>query len=87
MLCLSVYFRTNVRSTLGKLKLKRYDKIELPTSVIDLQKVIDSRLPLIRIEELLIGVLRETPPKVPVGLTPSIMSATFTSSILTEYAG
>ena len=40
----------------GKLKLKRYDKIVLPPSVTALQKVINSRLPLIRIEQLLMEV-------------------------------
>ena len=40
----------------GKLKLKRYDKVSVPTSVATLQKVIDSRLPLIRIEQLLMEV-------------------------------
>lgn len=40
----------------GKLKLKRYDKIALPPSVAVLQKVINSRLPLIRIEQLLMEV-------------------------------
>ena len=40
----------------GKLKLKRYDKIALPPAVITLQKVINSRLPLIRIEQLLMEV-------------------------------
>ena len=37
----------------GKLALKRYDKITLPPSVTTLQKVIDARLPMIRIEQLL----------------------------------
>jgi TnpA family transposase len=40
----------------GKLKLKRYDKIALPPAVAILQKVIDSRLPSIRIEQLLMEV-------------------------------
>jgi len=40
----------------GKLRLKRYDKIALPPSVAILQKVINSRLPLIRIEQLLMEV-------------------------------
>jgi TnpA family transposase len=40
----------------GKIKLKRYDKVSVPTSVATLQKVIDSRLPLIRIEQLLMEV-------------------------------
>jgi TnpA family transposase len=37
----------------GKLKLKRDDKVFLPAAVTALQKVIDTRLPLIRIEQLL----------------------------------
>lgn len=40
----------------GKLKLQRYDKIVLPPSVTTLQKVINARLPLIRIEQLLLEV-------------------------------
>ena len=40
----------------GKLKLKRYDRIALPPGVTTLQKVIDSRMPLIRIERLLMEV-------------------------------
>jgi TnpA family transposase len=40
----------------GKLKLKRYDKIALPPAVTTLQKVIESRLPSIRIEQLLMEV-------------------------------
>jgi TnpA family transposase len=40
----------------GKLKLKRYDRIALPPSVTALQKIIDSRLPSIRIEQLLMEV-------------------------------
>jgi len=40
----------------GKLKLKRYDKIALPPSVTTLQKVINARLPFIRIEQLLMEV-------------------------------
>jgi TnpA family transposase len=44
----------------GKLKLKRYDKIALPPSVPLLQKVIESRLPSIRIEQLLMEVDRLT---------------------------
>ena len=36
--------------------MKRYDKIALPSSVTSLQKVIDSRLPSIRIEQLLMEV-------------------------------
>ena len=44
----------------GKLKLKRYDKVVLPASVTTLQKVIDARLPSIRIEQLLMEVDRLT---------------------------
>jgi TnpA family transposase len=44
----------------GKLKLKRYDKIALPPSVPILQKVIEARLPSIRIEQLLMEVDRLT---------------------------
>lgn len=44
----------------GKLKLKRYDKIALPPSVATLQKVIDARLPSIRIEQLLMEVDQRT---------------------------
>lgn len=40
----------------GKLKLKHYDKVALPPSVTTLQKVIDSRLPSIRVEQLLMEV-------------------------------
>jgi len=40
----------------GKLKLKRYDKLELPDKVNPLQKVIDANLPTIRIEKLLMEV-------------------------------
>ncbi|MCB1713809.1 MAG: Tn3 family transposase [Candidatus Competibacteraceae bacterium] len=40
----------------GKLQLKRYDKIALPPVVTTLQKVINARLPLIRIEQLLMEV-------------------------------
>ena len=40
----------------GKLKLKRYDKVPVPDAVATLQKVIDSRLPSIRIEQLLMEV-------------------------------
>jgi TnpA family transposase len=40
----------------GKLKLKRDDKIALPPAVTALQKVINARLPLIRIEHLLMEV-------------------------------
>lgn len=40
----------------GHLKLKREDKLALPPAVTTLQKVIDTRLPLIRIEQLLLEV-------------------------------
>jgi TnpA family transposase len=40
----------------GKLKLKRDDKVAVPPSVTTLQKVINARLPLIRIEQLLMEV-------------------------------
>ena len=40
----------------GKLKLKRYDKIAIPPAVATLQKVIDARMPSIRIEQLLMEV-------------------------------
>ncbi|UBF30112.1 Tn3 family transposase (plasmid) [Kovacikia minuta CCNUW1] len=40
----------------GKLKLRRYDKVAVPDAVATLQKVIDSRLPSIRIEQLLMEV-------------------------------
>jgi len=40
----------------GKLTLKRDDKVVLPAAVTVLQKVIDTRLPLIRIEQLLLEV-------------------------------
>jgi len=36
--------------------LKRYDKIVVPPAVTTLQKVINARLPLIRIEQLLMEV-------------------------------
>lgn len=39
-----------------KLKLKRYDKVAVPAAVATLQKVIDARLPSIRIEQLLMEV-------------------------------
>ena len=42
----------------GQLKLRRYDKVALPSSIITLQKIIDARLPTIRIEQLLIEVDR-----------------------------
>jgi TnpA family transposase len=44
----------------GKLKLKRDDKVSVPASVAALQKVIDTRLPLIRIEQLLLEVDQRT---------------------------
>uniref|UniRef100_UPI001F02CEC4 Tn3 family transposase n=1 Tax=Xenorhabdus sp. Sc-CR9 TaxID=2584468 RepID=UPI001F02CEC4 len=44
----------------GKLKLKRYDKADIPQEVKKLQKVIDASMPSIRIEQLLIEVDRET---------------------------
>ena len=40
----------------GKLKLKRDDKVVVPPSVTAVQKMIDARLPLIRIEQLLMDV-------------------------------
>ena len=40
----------------GKLKLKRDDRIAVPPAVTTLQKVINARLPLIRIEQLLLEV-------------------------------
>lgn len=40
----------------GRLILKRYDKIALPPAVTALQKLIDARLPVIRIEQLLMEV-------------------------------
>ncbi len=44
----------------SKLRLKRYDKVELPPTVTALQKLIDARLPCIRIEQLLVEVDRLT---------------------------
>ena len=44
----------------GNLKLKRYDKVSIPPDVATLQKVIDARLPSIRIEQLLMEVDRLT---------------------------
>ena len=44
----------------GKLKLKRDDKLALPASVNRLQKAIDSHMPLVRIEQLLMEVDRLT---------------------------
>lgn len=44
----------------GKLKLKRYDKITISPTVSALQKVINARLPSIRIEQLLVEVDRLT---------------------------
>ncbi len=40
----------------GNLKLKRYDKVAVPPSVSTLQKLMDDRLPSIRIEQLLMEV-------------------------------
>ncbi|MEM9449538.1 MAG: Tn3 family transposase [Cyanobacteria bacterium P01_E01_bin.6] len=40
----------------GKLNLKRYDKVAVPPAVATLQKLIDARLPSIRIEQLLMEV-------------------------------
>src|SRR5205823_10396267 len=40
----------------GKLQLKRYDKVAVPAAVTTLQKVIEARLPMIRIEQLLMDV-------------------------------
>jgi TnpA family transposase len=40
----------------GKLKLKRYDRIAIPPAVAILQKVIDARMPSVRIEQLLMEV-------------------------------
>lgn len=55
-------FKTDDFATIqsGKLKLKRYDKIALPTTVTKLQKFIDANMPPIRIEQLLIEVDRFT---------------------------
>jgi TnpA family transposase len=44
----------------GKLKLKRDDKVVVPPPVTAVQKMIDARLPLIRIEQLLMDVDRLT---------------------------
>ncbi|KIE04653.1 Transposase, TnpA family, partial [Candidatus Jidaibacter acanthamoeba] len=44
----------------GKLNLKRDDKAEIPDKVKQLQKVIDSRMPIIRIEQLLVEVDQQT---------------------------
>lgn len=44
----------------GKLKLKKYDKAEIPDAVWALQKVIDASMPSIRIEQLLIEVDKQT---------------------------
>jgi hypothetical protein len=44
----------------GKLKLKRDDKVIVPPAVTAVQKMIDTRLPLIRIEQLLMEVDRLT---------------------------
>ena len=40
----------------SQLKLKRQEKVEVPREVVTLQKIIDARLPSIRIEELLVQV-------------------------------
>lgn len=44
----------------GKLKLKKYDKADIPASVAQLQKIIDTSMPSIRIEQLLMEVDHET---------------------------
>lgn len=44
----------------GNLKLKRYDKAEMPEAVTKLQKVIDASMPSIRIEQLLMEVDQQT---------------------------
>ena len=44
----------------GKLQLKRYDQVPVPASVTTLQKVVDARLPMIRIEQLLLEIDRST---------------------------
>lgn len=44
----------------GGLKLKKYDKAEIPDAVTKLQKVIDASIPTIRIEQLLMEVDQET---------------------------
>jgi len=44
----------------GDLKLKKYDKAEIPEAVSQLQKVIDASMPSIRIEQLLIEVDGQT---------------------------
>jgi hypothetical protein len=44
----------------NKLKLRKYDKAEIPDNVIKLQKTIDSSMPSIRIEQLLMEVDKET---------------------------
>jgi len=44
----------------GKLKLKRDDKAKIPDNVTKLQKLIDSSMPTIRIEQLLMEVDKET---------------------------
>jgi Tn3 transposase DDE domain len=44
----------------GKLKLKRYAKVAVPAAVTTLQKVMEARLPMMRIEQLLMEVDRLT---------------------------
>jgi len=44
----------------GALKLKKYDKADIPAAVGQLQNVIDSSMPSIRIEQLLMAVDQET---------------------------
>ncbi len=44
----------------SKLKLRKYDKAEIPDGVLKLQKTIDSSMPSIRIEQLLMEVDKET---------------------------
>jgi TnpA family transposase len=44
----------------GNLKLKKYDRAEIPEAVTRLQKVIDASMPSIRIEQLLMDVDRQT---------------------------
>jgi TnpA family transposase len=44
----------------GKLKLKKYDKADIPKSVSQLQKIIDTNMPSIRIEQLLMEVDQQT---------------------------
>jgi TnpA family transposase len=44
----------------GNLKLKKYDKADIPASVGQLQKIIDTNMPSIRIEQLLMEVDQQT---------------------------